>query len=176
MVNPFAKIRLCLASQAAPLRAPHSHGPVPFLWSCAGLACGGARGDAGDVHGRRARTLGCACMRRSYLHSPSHARRTHPQMHAVMHHFRFLVGALRGSCALHRFTLLRQREVPPKAESVDGEHASLPSRKRPQLHRLRPIRTCTTVIPPNLLLAMQLFMAVAKRKAETRSIRDPVGH
>jgi hypothetical protein len=82
-----------------PLRAPHSHGSVPFLWSFAGLGRRGARGGAHDVPGRRARTLACACMRHSSLHPPSHACRTHPQMHALMLRSRLLAGTLRCSCA-----------------------------------------------------------------------------
>jgi hypothetical protein len=97
----LASTRLCLAAQAAASSASRSKiaWAGPFLWSFAGLGRRGARGDAHDVPGRRARTLACAGTRRSSLHSPSHARRTHPQMHALMPRSRLLVGTLRCSCA-----------------------------------------------------------------------------
>jgi hypothetical protein len=150
----LASTRLCLDAQAAPSSASCSQfaWSVPFLWSSVGLGCGGARGDAGDVHGRHARTLACSCMRRSSLHSPSHGS-SHPPADACFDasfsiacwHLAMLV------CFPCRLKLLRRpRNVPPKAESVDGEHARQPSRVKPRLHRLRPIRTCTAVDPAQL--------------------------
>ena len=54
---------------------------VPLVWPLAGSECGGVCGDARDVHGRCARTLGCACMRRSSVHAASHGS-SHPPAHA----------------------------------------------------------------------------------------------
>ena len=121
-----ASTRVCLASQAAPSSASGARfaWTGSYLWSFAGLERGGARGDAGGVHGHHARTLACACMRRSSLHSPSHARHTHPQMHALMHRFPLLVGTLRCSCAsladssYHANATFRQR---PKASTASKQ-------------------------------------------------------
>ena len=67
-----------------------------------------------------------------------------------------------------RFKLPRIRNVPPKAESVGGEHASLASCMKPRLRRLRPIRACTAGIPPSLQLATQLFIRIGRLDPRAR--------
>ena len=175
----LASTRLCLAAQAAASSASRSKfaWAVPFLWPFAGLGRRGARGDAHDVPGRRARTLARAGTRRSSLLSPSHGS-SHPPADArfdasfstAFWHLAMLV------CFPCRFKLLRQqRSVPPKAESVDGKHASQPSRIKLPLRRLRPIRRCTAVIPPSLQFAMQRFIRIGEARAKNKmSIVDAI--
>ncbi len=65
-------------------------------------------------------------------------------------------------------TAVQHMNMLPKAERVDGENASQPSRIKLPLHRLRPIRTCTAVIPPSLQFAMQRFIRIGEARAKNK--------
>lgn len=158
---------------------------VSLVWPLAGSECGGVRGDARDVHGRCARTLGCACMRRSSLHAASFPWLVAPARtccRALMHPSPALAGTLQRCCTCfpcadsRRFVALATCRQRPKA-SAAGTQAYQVASSRSGIGLGRSAHVRTAADPAQRAVGHRpLRSNRAQSKAETRSIRDPTGY
>ncbi len=155
---------------------------VPLVWPFAGSEGDGVRGDARDVHGRCARTLGCACMRRSSFLCTllPMARRTRPHMRALMHHSPSLAATLKRCCMCFPcadssyFVALATCRQRPKASAASTQaYRVASSRSCIDLGRSAHVRTA--VDPAQRAVGHGTLRSKgAQSKAEMRSIRDPL--